>query len=155
MRKLILHIPFGVPSLFITALVSYFSLTNNPVGAALLPFAGADKVAHFIMYFVTTIVYIYDYVRMKYPHHTVLGKEMLITAFAMLVGIVMECGQLAFSNHRCFEVLDLVANCSGALAGFAVQHWWLIKHERKFIGGKHHHHHQHHHHHHHQQQNDK
>lgn len=147
MRKLILAIPSGIPSVIMIALVSYFSLTDNPVGATISLFPGSDKVVHFIMYFVTTTTFIYDYTKLKFPHYTVLSKEILITFIAATMGLLMECGQLALSNHRCFEALDIVANTVGAFTAFGVSKFFLIHRFRKFFGRKHHHHHHHHHHH--------
>ncbi|MBQ0069454.1 MAG: VanZ family protein [Bacteroidales bacterium] len=144
MKKLILAIPVGLPSVAVTALVAYFSLSSDPVAPDMDMFPGCDKVCHFIMYFVTALVYFYDYTKKKFPHHTKLNKDLFITAVTMLLGLLMESGQMVLNNGRAFEWLDIVANWTGAVLAFGVARLWLMHEYRKFIGHKHHHHHRHH-----------
>lgn len=159
MKKLILSIPVGVPSIIMTAIVAYLSLSSHPLPQDLNFVLGYDKVCHALLYFVTTLVYTYDYAKKSYPHYTKINIELFIVAVAMLLGLAMESGQLISENMRAFEWGDIAANSFGAILAFIVQYVWLMKEFRKFMSRHHHHHHhqgqgqgQHHHHHHHQHQ---
>lgn len=141
MKTFLKYIPTGLLSLAVTLLVAYFSLSSDPLGSDLPLFPGADKVAHFLMYFFTTLVYLYDYTRKKFPHHTKANKELLIMVIAMVLGLLMECCQLSLTVDRAFEVEDIVANCSGAAAAFITGHFLLIKWYRNLLKHSHRHHH--------------
>ncbi len=145
MRKIILLIPSGVLSLLVTAAVAYLSLAPDPVGEDFFFFHGADKVAHCLMYLGITLVYTYDLIKACAPHHTKVNKELVVTALAMLLGLVMESAQLGMGLGRSFEATDIAANSMGALMGFGLQRLWLGHHMREFIFPRHHHHHHHHH----------
>lgn len=148
MRKLIHTIPVGVPSALIIILDAYLSLASKPVPTTVHLFEGADKVVHFLLYLVVTLIFIYDYSKFKYPHHTKLNIELVLMAVSMLLGLIMESLQLSLTVDRSFEFLDIVANVSGAAVGFLIQRLWLMHEFRKIhASGKHHHHHHHHHHH--------
>jgi VanZ family protein len=136
MKNFIKAIPVGVLSALAILLVAYLSLDPDPLGEHELQFfAGADKVAHFLMYLVTTCIFIFDYAKFRLPHHTKLNLELLFMCCAMLLGLLMEIGQLAISNGRVYDAVDLVANCLGAAIGFCYMHWrglhkmrhWLLR----------------------------
>ncbi len=114
-------IPAGVLSALVVAAIAYASLSADPMGISHLHlFAGADKVVHFVMYAVASVVFIIDYAKVRLPHHTRLNAELALTASAMLLGLLMEVGQLVLApEFRSYDRLDLVVNCLGALAGFA------------------------------------
>lgn len=114
-------IPAGVLSAVVVAAIAYASLSADPMGISQLHlFAGADKVVHFLMYAVASVVFIVDYAKVRLPHHTRLNVELALTASAMLLGLLMEVGQLVIApEFRSYDKLDLVVNCLGALAGFA------------------------------------
>ena len=132
MRKLIHAIPAGVPSAILTGIIAYLTLANHPIGEDVPLFEGADKVVHFIMYFALTLTLYYDCAKKKYPHHLTTNCDFLLCSIAMLMGLVFEVGQLA-TKVRCFYYRDIVANCLGALAAGALQHFWLMHYMRKFI----------------------
>ena len=121
MRKLLLLIPAGVLSVIVILAIAYASLSSDPMGISHIHlFEGADKVMHFLMYFVASVVFITDYAKVRLPHHTRLNAELALTASAMLLGLLMEVGQLVLTpESRSYDILDLVVNCLGALAGFA------------------------------------
>ncbi|MCB0662355.1 MAG: VanZ family protein [Saprospiraceae bacterium] len=83
----------------------------------LLDLISTDKVAHFIVYSILTCLYLLGFF--------IKGKEIkfyplglfVITA-ASLYGVMMEILQYYFFPGRFFEILDIVANISGAFAGF-------------------------------------
>ncbi len=137
-KKLILKIPAGVLSSVAVALDLYLSLDNDPVPVSFTLFEGADKVVHFTMYLLINLAFLYDYTKYRYPHHTVFNKEMLATCVTMLLGLILEMLQLFMTAGRSYEVLDIVANCCGALTGLLVYRLWLSNLYRKFM--RHHHH---------------
>lgn len=147
MKRLIKAIPVGLMSVLMILLVAYLSLDPNPLGEQQLQlFAGADKVAHFVLYLVTASVFIIDYAKFKLPHHTKLNLELLFMCCAMLLGLLMEIGQLILTNGRDYDVNDLVANCLGAATGFAWMHWYGLQKSRRWLlrsGYYRHHHHRH------------
>lgn len=114
-------IPAGVLSAVVVAAIAYASLSADPMGISQLHlFAGADKVVHFLMYAVASVVFIVDYAKVRLPHHTRLNVELALTASSMLLGLLMEVGQLVIApEFRSYDKFDLVVNCLGALAGFA------------------------------------
>ena len=143
MKKFILAIPVGIPSLIMLALVAYLSLAPNPlhVGDTLL-FPGSDKLAHVLLYFVTVCVLILDYAKWRLPHHVKLEKLLAITAFTIVFGAVMETGQLAMRLGRSFELLDILCDAVGAIAGFLfVKYWYMHKFRKTFYYSLHKHRH--------------
>ncbi len=142
MRQLLKSIPVGVLSALAIVLTAYFSLDPNPLGDNnIMLFAGADKVAHLLLYLLVTVLFITDYAKYKLPHHTKLNLELMFMCCAMLLGLLMEVGQLVLSNGRIYDVIDLAANCVGAFAGFAYMHWWgLHRFRRLMLHSRHHHH---------------
>lgn len=143
-KKLIHIIPAGVPSVLAIGLDAYLSLASTPVPSSIPMFEGADKVVHFIMYMAITLVFTYDYAKYKFPHHTKLNMEFMLMTISMLLGLIMESLQLSLTVDRCFEFLDIIANVSGAAAGFLLQRLWLMHKFRKILAsGQHQHHHHH------------
>ncbi|MBQ2235490.1 MAG: hypothetical protein II428_02080, partial [Muribaculaceae bacterium] len=61
MKKFLLSIPVGLPSALMQALILYLSLATEPVPEEIPLFVGADKLAHVVMYFFATLVFIMDY----------------------------------------------------------------------------------------------
>ena len=146
MKNFIKAIPVGVLSALAILVVSYLSLDPDPLGDNEFKlFAGADKVAHFLMYLATACIFIFDYAKFKLPHHTKLNLELLFMCCAMLLGLLMEIGQLILSNGRVYDLLDLVANCLGAATGFCYMHWRGLHKVRRSLlhSGHYHRHHRH------------
>lgn len=145
MYKLIKSIPVGILSTLALLVVAYFSLDADPLGDNdFLLFDGSDKVAHFLLYFCTACAFILDYAKFKIPHHTKLNLELMFTCCAMILGLLMEVGQLILSNGRTYDTMDLVANCLGAAAGFGYMHvWGLHSFRRVAVHSRRHHRHHH------------
>ncbi len=137
-------IPTGVSSVLMIAAIAYLSLASDPMGVSHMHlFRGSDKVAHFVMYFVAATVFILDYAKARLPHHTRLNGELALTACAMLLGLLMEVGQLMLSQARSYDLFDIVFNCLGALAGFAALRYGggMHRFRRKMLSHHHYHHH--------------
>lgn len=134
MKSFIKAIPVGILSALAILIVAYLSLDPNPLGDNDFHlFPGADKVAHFLMYLVTACIFIFDHAKFKLPHHTKLDMELLFMCCAMLLGLLMEIGQLVLSNGRSYDLLDLIANCLGAAMGFGYMHWRGLHKMRRWL----------------------
>lgn len=140
MRRFIKKIPAGLTSAIVTVLVLYFSLSAHPIGAEkIMWFKGADKMWHFIMYFVLTCIYYMDYIKYKYPHHTKLNGEALAVAFAIVLGGVLEVLQ-GLSGKRTMDSADFWANTAGAIAAFLFVKFYFMSVFRRYLKPRHHHH---------------
>ncbi len=134
MKKFILAIPVGIPSLIMLAAVAYLSLAPNPLPMDdRLLFPGSDKLAHVLLYFVTVCVLILDFAKWRLPHHVKLEKMLAITSFAIVFGAVMETGQLAMRVGRSFELVDILCDAVGAIAGFLFIKYWFMHKFRKIF----------------------
>lgn len=78
-----------------------------------------DKIAHFIFYFVFSIVWLqYLIIEYKYTSKRLLAGIIFIVA--ALMGGVIELIQYYFTSTRSAEWADVLANCSGSLAGVLI-----------------------------------
>ena len=82
-----------------------------------VPGIGLDKLVHFAIYFVLTVLLCRAVRRKSISLKRALGYAFLA---AMTYGIVMECLQWAFFPGRSFELWDIVANISGSIAALLV-----------------------------------
>ena len=144
MKRFFKKLPVGVLSAIAIVVIAYLSLAPNPVGGGLHLFPHSDKVAHILMYFFATILFLMDYAKFKMPHHTKLNVEIALMASAMLLGLVMEVLQLIMQIGRGYDIFDLAANCTGALLGFGYMKWKGLHKVRVMLSRSSHHHHHHH-----------
>ena len=107
--------------LFISWLVfitfsSLFSFEGN-MSVQSLNIPHADKVVHFIFYFVLVILGV-KAIPEFFTTKLVLRKVLLYTLFfAIAYGILIEFLQYGFTENRHGDILDVLANSVGALAG--------------------------------------
>ena len=150
MKRFLNKVPVGVLSAIAIVVIAYISLSPHPIGSGIRLFPHSDKVAHMLMYFFATIMFLMDYAKFKMPHHTKLNVELALMASAMLLGLVMEVLQLIMKIGRGYDIFDLAANCTGALLGFGFMKWkGMHSFRRNVLYSSHRHHHSHGHHHHH------
>lgn len=95
-------------------LIMYLSLTEQVGGAErihrLMPYS--DKVAHFIMYFVLTLVLI-----ISYRGYVACRLQVLMLVLGVfLYGVLMEILQKYVTINRHFEWWDMAANLIGIMA---------------------------------------
>ena len=63
MKKFLLSIPVGLPSVLMLALILYLSLATEPVPEEIPLFLGADKLAHVVMYFFAMVHLLWNIAR--------------------------------------------------------------------------------------------
>ena len=137
LAHIIKHTPPWIPSTAVIAIIGYISLDSDPLSISHIHlFYGADKIIHFIMYFTLCTVLILDYAKTRLPHHTQLSTEIAFTTLAFALGLIFEVLQGAITENRTFDIYDIVANTSGAVAGFAFLKLWLMHKFRKLKIGR-------------------
>ena len=156
MKKIINYIPAGVLSVLMTAFVLYVLLSPPSLipdhWLGLFNFKYGDKVLHFLLFFFLNLAYLYDYTKLRNPHHTKLNQELALTTLAAAVGLLSEAAQLALGFGRAYDRLDIVADVIGALVAFGLMKWFGGHVLRKYLFNVHRsrrsrkHHHRHHHH---------
>ena len=138
MLKLLVRMPGGILSAVFTLVILYLSLDPDPVDQpSFLSFYGADKIVHFIMYFVLASAYLLDYAILKYPHRTRSNKEFALTATAILLGGIIEVMQLYMGLGRSMSMGDFLADAAGAITGLLFFKYYATKKIRNI---RHHHH---------------
>ncbi|MCW1147149.1 VanZ family protein [Flavobacterium lacisediminis] len=96
-----------------TVLITVASLvsSNNIPKVSIL---GNDKIVHFLFYFVFVVLWSFatvkSYLNIKY--------DLLIVAFAILYGIIIEVLQSVLTKTREADLYDMFANSLGAIVGF-------------------------------------
>lgn len=83
----------------------------------LLDLISTDKLAHFIVYAFLTGLYLLGFL-IKGRQIKFYPLGLLIILGGSLYGLLMEILQYYFFPGRYFEILDIVANISGAFAGY-------------------------------------
>lgn len=146
MKKFLLSIPVGLPSALMLALILYLSLATEPVPEEIPLFVGADKLAHVVMYFLATLVFIMDYAKFKLPHHSRLNIELAITSASIMLGLIMEILQLVMRNGRNYELGDWIADIVGAVLALIAYRLCFMHKMRWYLFHSLHRHHYHHHH---------
>ena len=140
MKRFLRKLPVGISSGVMTLIVIYLSLSADPIGAdKVMLFEGADKIIHFIMYFVLSSVYYLDYAKFRLPHHTKLNAEAGLTAAAIVFSGLMEIFQ-GLSGARQMDIFDFIANFAGAIAAFLFIKFYFIKIFRQYFLPKRHRH---------------
>lgn len=137
MRKIINIIPAGVFSVLATAIVAYVLLAPSSQfdsgWFSWLQFKHSDKLIHFLLFLFLNSAYLYDYTKIKSPHHTKLNIELAITTFASMVGLLTESAQLIIGTGRDFDNLDILADIAGAFAAFGIMRWFGGHVLRKYV----------------------
>ena len=83
-----------------------------------------DKWAHFFMYGLLAFIWRVEWKGGE--QNWGWNKYSLILFSTALYGILLESFQLIMNSERYFEVLDIIANIIGAIAGL-LAHYWMIK----------------------------
>ena len=84
-----------------------------------------DKWAHFVMYGTMAFVWSYEWIPTAEKDDR--SKYFRILVITALYGILLESLQLILNSDRYFEVLDIIANIIGSMAGLLAYHWLIKK----------------------------
>ena len=82
--------------------------------------AFADKWAHWLMYGTLTFVLLWDCGRNKKTR--ALAQDICLMLLSMIWGGLMELAQTHLTTTRSGELMDVAANCFGAICGFLIFH---------------------------------
>lgn len=149
MKKILNKIPVGVFSAIATIIVVALLLAPaeqiDNSWLSWFHFKHSDKVFHVILFFLLNCVYLYDYTKLNNPHHTNLNKELAITTFAAMIGLITEALQLTMGWGRNFDQLDFAADIIGAFIAFGFMKWMGSHLLRKYVFNVKRRHHRHHH----------
>ncbi|KAL2176640.1 uncharacterized protein P884DRAFT_330346 [Thermothelomyces heterothallicus CBS 202.75] len=112
-----IRLPFAGVFVLLILLAGYAGLSSLQLDETTLPIN--DKVLHLLTFFVLTIVFywVVDTTRRRTAHLT------LVVCTAGL-GIGSEFIQAVLPNGRSFDLLDIVANLVGSLAGLGLCSWY-------------------------------
>lgn len=97
-----------------TIVITFLSLVtlDSSIGSE-IKIPNKDKMVHFVFYFLFVILWNF-YVDFKIFHPK---KALVILLIAIGYGILMEFFQAIFTTERTADVLDVLANSSGAIMG--------------------------------------
>ena len=84
-----------------------------------------DKWAHFIMYGSLSFVWAYEWLPSDTSRQ--LKRYIMILTATAVFGVMLESLQLILNSDRYFEVLDIIANIIGSMAGLTALHWLIKK----------------------------
>ena len=85
-----------------------------------------DKWIHFLMFGILVILWCSAF-RGNQKKASVRNVFIRITVFCLMYGIAMELVQHLFISYRSFEMIDIMADGVGCIAGFFVVTRWYIK----------------------------
>lgn len=115
-------------SLFIILAVVYLSLFRPP-SQDILRFPGWDKLVHFCMYCgVSGVLWLEFLLNRRRDKDRVKIKHVVIGAVVLpvVMGGLMEIGQMLLTTYRSGDWLDFLANTSGVMAASLVA-WFLLR----------------------------
>jgi hypothetical protein len=134
MKNFILSIPKGVASAIMVLVVMFFTFVNNPLGVnGLKIFPYAEQVGHFILYFITALVFILDYAKSRLPHHSKINQEMALAAVTGVMALLMEIGLMWKTNGLNYDESNIYAGALGAACAFLFYHFWLLHPFRHYL----------------------
>ena len=134
MKSFILSIPNGLASVIMVLIVMFFTFVNNPLGVnSLRIFPYAEQVGHFILYFITALVFILDYAKTRLPHHSKINQEIAFAAVASVLALMMEIGLMIYTNGYEYDINNWYAASAGAVLAFLFYHFWLLHPFRYYL----------------------
>lgn len=80
-----------------------------------------DKIVHFVFYFLFVILWNFSFDFKKFH----IKKGFIILVIAIVYGILMEFLQATFTKDRTADVLDVLANSTGAIIGLILTRIYL------------------------------
>lgn len=91
-----------------------------------LPFF--DKYVHFGMFFLLTVLFSFPFYKLPDKTTAVISIFYKVSFFVILYGVIMEFVQKFFTFERSFDVVDMLFDSLGSLAGlFAIRQFFYKK----------------------------
>lgn len=103
---------------------------NTIPKTTLLQLPNKDKIAHFVFYFVFSILWFRFFVDLKSSKNKI-RLAILIFLVASVLGMTMEVMQYLFTTTRSAEWADVIANSSGSLAGLVTSLLYDAKNKKE------------------------
>ncbi len=96
-------------------------------------FLHADKVVHFVFYFVTTVLGTLFLREVGKGRRAIVPTIVKATLFAIIYGVIIEVIQAVFTTERSGDIMDALANTIGAIAGaFFIKYFFSGKRQLKW-----------------------
>jgi VanZ family protein len=89
-----------------------------------------DKYVHFAMFFLVTTLFCYPFIQSLYTESVVRAWFIKVTVYSVVYGIAMEFVQKYLVYGRSFDVIDIVFDTLGSVAGLLL----MMKYHNKKIG---------------------
>lgn len=105
---------YRITALAWTVLITVLSLKSTTSLPRIQTFSNADKIIHFMFYFVFVFLWAKSFQNVKF------SKLVKIIVFAIVYGIIIEVLQELLTETRTADWLDILANSAGALTGWMV-----------------------------------
>lgn len=110
------------------AFLVYGSLASRIRVPKLLLFAHADKLIHFLMYFIFAALALWSLdPRSQFSQRYPKWKYVLVLLMAFTWGTVMELLQRFLASGRQFSLLDMLANSLGAVLSILMYNTLFVK----------------------------
>jgi len=86
-----------------------------------------DKYIHFTMFLMLTALFCYPFINLTTDNFTIKSWFVRITILVIVYGILMEFVQKFMSVGRSFDLVDIVFDALGSVAGWAIISWIYVK----------------------------
>lgn len=96
----------------------------------LLQLPNKDKIAHFVFYFVFSMLWFRFFINLRSPKNKI-RLAIFLFLVASVLGMTIEAMQYLFTTTRSAEWADVIANCSGSLTGLVLSLLYDAKNKKE------------------------
>lgn len=114
--------------LWVVVVTSLSLVNGSSFSGVKSPIEHADKIVHFLFYFVMQLLFCYTLIKKPRP-----VKYVIVFFITVFYGMVIEVLQSEFTSTRSGDKLDLLANTLGALTALL---FVVFLHRKKFYKSK-------------------
>ncbi|HEX8277199.1 MAG TPA: VanZ family protein [Segetibacter sp.] len=101
------------------------SLPGDDLPNAFINFPNFDKFVHFFMFFLLTVSFCFPFTKIISARSISWFNQ--VALYVILYGIVMEFVQKYLVPNRSFDVIDIVFDSLGSIAGLFAARWYSAK----------------------------
>src|SRR3954470_22669132 len=112
---------------FIISLILLTLPGNELPHNTLFDIANFDKLVHFGMFFMLTVLFCFPFSKMDSKPSTIMAIFYKVLFFVILYGIIIEFVQKYFTIERSFDVVDILFDALGSFAGLWVMRQYAYK----------------------------